>query len=58
MKKIYDVIFSAVMVSKGLEWWELLESQDFQIVESLCQDLDGFNQDEFNEWESQMAEDL
>jgi hypothetical protein len=58
IQEVYEVIFSAVMLSKGLQWWELFDGPDFEIVESLCRDLDGFDEQAFNEWTHEMAEDL
>lgn len=55
---LYDSIFNAVAIVKNLEWWELFDGPDFEIVESLCRDLDAFDETAFNEWTHEMAEGL
>ena len=59
MLEKYEMIFGQVMEEKGYtEWYELCDSEDFDIVEERCKALKDFDLEIFESWTEEMAWDL
>ena len=62
MFELFDEIFGEVMGELGLSaWYELFDSEDFEIVRERISERLGYNCDEctdFVVWSTEMAEDL
>ena len=59
MLENYEMIFAEVMEQKGYtEWYELFDSEDFEIVEQRCKALDNFDLKLYTYWVTEMAWDL
>ena len=62
MYEMFDTIFAEVMVELGLTgWWELFDSDEFEIVEERITEMlgyDCFEDADFLAWYREMAEDL
>jgi hypothetical protein len=58
IKNVYYSVFLGVANALQVAWYELLESDDFQIVKNACEWLDEFDEVSFKEWADEMAEDL
>ena len=55
----YEKVFWEVASELGInEWWVLFDSEDMDIVDERCQALADYDEDEYNEWYHEMAEDL
>jgi hypothetical protein len=57
----FEAIFEEVMVEKGLAWWELFDSNQFDIVEArIVAEFgeDVLDSDEYCDWTQEMGEDL
>ena len=59
MLENYEMIFAEVMEQKGYEvWYELFDSEDFDLVQELCEQLENFDLEVFENWVGEMAYDL
>ena len=59
MLQNYEMIFAKVMEQKGYEvWYELFDSEDFDLVQELCEQLENFDLEVFENWTQEMAYDL
>lgn len=61
MKERFEEIFEQVQEELNLDWWELYDSDKFDIVVALIVAEFGeevLNSDEYHEWENEMYWDL
>ena len=59
MLQNYEMIFAKVMEQKGYEvWYELFDSVDFDLVQELCEQLENFDLEVFENWVQEMAYEL
>lgn len=64
MTELFEEIFEAVQEAMDLDWYELYDSSDFDVVMEMIAMAMGITVDElaeldeFCEWEEEMAEDL
>jgi hypothetical protein len=58
IKNVYNSVFLGVALALKMSWFELFESDEFEIVKKACSWLDDFNEVSFNEWSDEMAEEL
>ena len=61
MKERFEEIFSQVQAELDLDWWELYDSDKFDIVVNLIVAEFGeevLDSDEYSEWENEMYWDL
>ena len=61
MRERFEEIFAQVQVELDLDWWELYDSDKFDIVVALIVAEFGeevLNSDEYSEWENEMYWDL
>ena len=55
----YEMIFNNFMEEKGIEaWYELFDSELFDIVAYRCYKLKDFDLEAFNAWTNEMAWEL
>ena len=61
MKERFEEIFAQVQVELDLDWWELYDSDKFDVVIALIVAEFGeevLDSDEYSEWENEMYWDL
>ena len=61
MKERFEEIFEQVQIELDLDWWELYDSDKFDIVVALIVTEFGeevLDSDEYSEWENEMYWDL
>ena len=61
MKERFEEIFEQVQIELDLDWWELYDSDKFDIVVALIVAEFGegvLDSDEYSEWETEMYWDL
>ena len=61
MKKRFEEIFEQVQIELDLDWWELYDSDKFDVVVALIVTEFGeeiLNSDEYSEWVNEMYYDL
>jgi hypothetical protein len=58
IKNAYYSVFLGVASALKMSWFELLESDEFEIVKKACEWLDDYDEVSFKEWDDEMAEDL
>ena len=61
MKKRFEEIFEQVQIELDLDWWELYDSDKFDVVVALIVTEFGeeiLNSDEYSEWINEMYCDL
>ena len=61
MKKRFEEIFEQVQIELDLDWWELYDSDKFDVVVALIVTEFGeeiLNSDEYSEWVNEMYCDL
>ena len=61
MKERFEEIFEQVQIELDLDWWELYDSDKFDIVVALIVTEFGeevLDSDEYSEWETEMYWDL
>lgn len=58
IKNVYYSVLLGVSFALKVSWYDLLESDEFQIVKKACSWLDDFNEDSFNAWADEIAMDI
>lgn len=59
MLEKYEMVFEKVMKEKGIKnWWDLLDSEEFDEVEKQCRELEEFNEELFNGWVEEISWEL
>lgn len=61
MLERFEEVFDEVMDEMGKSWWELFDSENFEIVEARIAEefgKDVLESEEYLDWVAEMAEDL
>ncbi len=55
----FEEIFTNTMVELGIEdWWVLADSENFEIVEETCAELENYDSRLFEMWKTEIMEDI